>query len=326
MATAIEIYYLVIQAAVFASSWVWVVILIRNFIRKKTIGTGYLWLTYLSLALGETFFMLSMLFQSLGGSDALIISSYVQTVLYLVCNATATVYMYFFMNRHIMNDNDLLKSVVGTAVGITAGIIFGLTLTEVANGFGLDPTQTAGKFAFLVHFEGSNISFVAPKWIYLMFYFVPAIIFFYSRMAYQTFQLRRKAKDELARKGLRYILIALVSYFLILPLFGVYLILYDFRSVALLSTLLTLKVILTGNAFVFAYLGFIMPNWLKARIRGKSYFEKVYTSKLKPVLDSYSFSQGGIDSPKRTKEIEVFSNDTQIEDKTTQKIVEITEA
>ena len=223
-----------------------------------------------------------------------------------------------------MNDNDVVKTLLTIPLSIVAGVVFGLAFTEINGALVLSNEQRL--YTFVVEFEGSDLEIMVPKLGYIMIYYLPFVVFFYGRMLISTFQLRRKAKDNLTRAGLGYIFLAVLGNMLIMFFFGTYILFYNYRNTAMLVTFFTLKTIAISISVVYAHFGFIMPNWLKSRIRGKSYFEKIYTSKLKPALDSYAYSTGGNEGSFKTTKDTIISDSSSVTSDGSTTTVEVTEA
>lgn len=252
-------------------------LLVRNFIRKKTMGTLLLALTYGNLMVHYLFDTLSFSLEAFTSySRAAIFIQFMGIQLQIIC----VIWMYFFGNRHLLRDNEFWRAAYSMGFGGFVGASMALGIREI---FASTISIGEGNWYAEIPIEGADFSFYFPAieipyGILTILFFILASVT-YLRLAVRTFQLRRKARDTVTKKGLRLVIISLLSFLLAGTFQGTFIVgVGDISYLAIIVYIL----IITANvmALGLGYLGWTMPDWLRRRFRGEAWIAKVYTGKI----------------------------------------------
>lgn len=298
-------FYLVSGAIAGAFYLVFFGILIRNYFRKRTVGTGLLLLFFGSfilaniLTIAGSWIGSSMIF----GDNSVLVHGYFQ-IAFIVLNLVSFIFFYYFANRHILRDSDITKSFTSVVLTLLAGILGGLMVSELIAEFIPEAAQNWGldQEGFLQYFTftGTGTHQFLPQLLAGLIIFIPIILLVFVRVLYKLIIIRRNMKERVARIGVTFILISVIFIFLERPLT----ILFTVDAITSNGSLVVLINIIR-NLFniaiiVFAYLGWILPDWLKKAIRGKAWIvKKLEKDKIK--TQDYSFiSSESIKAKKQT--------------------------
>ncbi|MHA1211948.1 MAG: hypothetical protein ACTSSH_05755 [Candidatus Heimdallarchaeota archaeon] len=280
--TTATIYYLVTSTilSVFAIGYAFIMIL--TFIRKKTLGTAFLMIAFTLLGLGEGSFTISYYLGAFGVSTS-IVTGILQTV-FINLYALSIIFFYFFSTRHILRDNDFVKSLMGVFLGEIAALVTITMVIVLLTGQDLI-FKTSQDFTL----PFTNLLNYTPTIGLALVLFVPLIIFILLRISYNLVVIRRKITEPVPRAGITFIGLSVVS------LLGstVALILFYIPGIYAISGLMiflqAFRLLTTIARLIFGYLGWILPDWMKKRIRGKAWIVKLLKEK-KGIPVTYSFS------------------------------------
>ena len=235
-------------------------------------------LAYGNLLLNEIFATTSFIYEGLFPTDetAILTSKILQLIGVFLLVYTIN-WIYFFGNRHLIRDNDLFKSVYTSVFGTVTGVSLGLSLYDAISGVS-NPIWYSQ-----IQLEEVNFHLYYPglNWPYILIIGGLFLIgsYTYIRLAIRTFQLQRKAKDVVTKKGFRIITWSI----LLLLTTGLFLGVYIFGAgdIAIVSALFYIaRGLIVLSAVFTGYIGWIMPDWARKRFRGKAWITKVYTGKI----------------------------------------------
>ncbi len=288
-------FYLIFGAVGSAFFIVFFGILVRNYFKKRTVGTGLLLLFFGTFILADiltqagSWINASMIF----GDNSVLAHGYVQ-IISLILNLASFIFFYYFANRHILRDSDITKSFTSIALTLLLGILGGMMISELIAeyipsvsegiyGWGLDQEG----FTQYVAYAGTGTYQFIPHLLAALVIFVPIILIIFVRIIYRLIVIRRNLKEKVARTGVTLILISVIFIFLERAVA----ILFTQEAITNVGTLVVvvniIRILFNIAVVVFAYLGWILPDWLKKAIRGKAWIVKSLDKK--KTTQKYSF-------------------------------------
>ncbi|MBD3191237.1 MAG: hypothetical protein GF308_11365 [Candidatus Heimdallarchaeota archaeon] len=244
--------------------------LIFHFLKKRTIGTLVLSSSFLVTAIGEIIFSAVFWYQAIAQNVSYEVSKVVFFIGIFILGLNSYFY-YFFVNRHIVRDNDFIKSVVALFFVAILSISLGLAIPEILQ----NPENPT--FFVNVALENTPIQFaVIPLLVFILL--LPISSYFaFGRAIYRSIKIQLKSKDPIAKNGFKFTWIASVLH-IIGAAFKIALYIFDFAQQVVPSLFIyTIGTLTTIVALIFYYLGWVMPPWLKRRLREKAWFTKIYT-------------------------------------------------
>lgn len=274
--TAFSYHYLIAGCLNIVILTVFFALLFRNFLKKRTVGTFLLILSYGSILAYEVLATAAFFHEGLYPGDAN--ASAIAKMLHIIgvfCLVYTINWIYFFGNRHLIRDNDLFKSLYTSFFGGFIGVIGGLAFQDIILGREV--------WYSTIELAGADFNLYIPsiEWpqiiLIIGLFGIGSITYF--RLIIRTFQLQRKAKDIVTKKGLRVVSISIFLLLLTGMTLGAYI--FGANEIAIVSALLyVLRGIIVIAAVATGYIGWIMPEWVRKRFRGKSWIAKVYTGKI----------------------------------------------
>lgn len=271
--TGLTWYYLMMSSVSAVTNIIIFSVLFSNFLRRKTLGTFLLSMSFIVTAIGETLFSLCFWFQAFSG-----IAPETIGVIYLAGMAILamnTYFYYYFANRHILKDNDILKSIISLSFGVIVGIGFGIGLKEIVQN---DPNAI---FHFNITLAVADLKMYIFGLIFVLLLVPISVFLVFGRIVYRAIIIQRRSKDIIVKKGIQYTWVA--SIFHIIGAFTrtiIYVIKPIYQIPALGAVVFAFGVITTVLALTLYGLGWVMPDWLKRRFRKKSWFTKIYIGKI----------------------------------------------
>jgi hypothetical protein len=254
-------------------------LMVRNFLRKRTVGTNILLNLFATLLIAEVLFTTSFFLQIYLPTEQISKAVKIMQLVAVIMLMYSVHWIYFFSNRHLIRDNDLIKAYFSGSLSLLAGLIIGIAIFEVIAG-GSNPNWYE-----IYDLAGTNLEIYYPAMLppqsILIYVLILIVVSTYIRIIIRTVRLQRKAKDIVTKKGLRVVsasLIGLVAIGLTLGgyIFGVG------RYPVFAALTYVIHGIAVMAAIILSYLGWVMPDWLRRRFRGKTWIEKIYTGKITP--------------------------------------------
>ncbi|MFW9923329.1 MAG: hypothetical protein ACFFDW_08605 [Candidatus Thorarchaeota archaeon] len=253
------------------------ILLLRNFFRKRTVGTFLLILAYGSLLTNEVLTTTAFIHEALYSTipSAVTIAKILQLT-GVLCLVYTINWMYFFGNRHLIRDNDLFKSLYTSIFGAFIGVIAGLAYQDII----IDSSNPTWYSEIDLAGADFNLYYPSIEWpqIILIVGLFAIGSYTYVRLALRTFVLQRKAKDIVTKKGLRTVSVSIIFLLLTGLSLGAYI--FGANTNANIASLLyVIRGFIVIIAVVTGYIGWIMPEWIRKRWRGTAWITKVYTGK-----------------------------------------------
>jgi hypothetical protein len=242
--------------------------LFNNFLRKKTTGTLILFASYFIIGTSAILGALVYNLQAVG------IVGKVPGILQSITTLTpqiGLILIYIFACRHILKDNEVVKSLTVMFISFAIGIIFTFYLLgvyEITAPINSEVWYAISTNNPTLDLENISISLLA-------IILVPIQLYVNARIYVRAFVLSRRTDKEIRKRGL-----LLIAWGLVIYMFAGFIISMEIAipwttSVAPLILWIIRKIgFLTS--YVFLYLGWIMPDWFRRRIRGKTWFEMRY--------------------------------------------------
>ncbi|NPE07158.1 MAG: hypothetical protein GNW80_02655 [Asgard group archaeon] len=245
-----------------------VIALFNNFLRKKTTGTLILFTAYFIIGAAA---ILGALVYTLQAADLNeIVPRSLQTITTLAPQI-GLVLIYIFSCRHILKDNEVVKALTIMIVSFILGLVFNiylfgiLEITSPINSDFLWAISTNNPTADL---ENISVSILAV-------FLVVIQIYINARIFIRAFVLSRRTDKEIRKRGL-----LLIAWGLVIYLLGGLVISLEiavpWANAAIPLVFWMLRKIMFLTSYVLLYLGWIMPDWFRRRIRGKTWFEMRY--------------------------------------------------
>ncbi|MBN1328176.1 MAG: hypothetical protein JXA54_01770 [Candidatus Heimdallarchaeota archaeon] len=295
------IYFLINSGLSVATCVLFLGIIIRSFIKKRTMSTLLLGLTFLSTTIAEilqsiSFFMEAFASTFINITTVVGILTYTSYILF----ASNIVLVYVFGDRLFMRDNDLVRLIyiVGFtfSVAFPAGLVFKNILTLH------DPSLYT-----IVSLEAAELSMIFPPKSYGLLVIMGLLgISAFLRIVFEAFKLQRSSKDPIVRKGFQFIWQGTFLWYL--GYSGLYGLLWFIPFVATNSimsvTMFTFKLVFSDIiGFTLLYLGLIMPSWIRRRYQKKSWISQAYSGEIKvtPTTDEKNYYI----APKKSNELKV---------------------
>ncbi|MEA2071049.1 MAG: hypothetical protein U9O98_07135 [Asgard group archaeon] len=274
MAYTIPFWFALIQGfIVSAASLIFMIVMILNFYKKKTMGTALLAFMYGSMfftQLGNTLFIL------FSAINPYTLIQKISLVGYLSSLALVYIFLYFFASRHILKDSDIMKVitsifVVGVSFAIIAIVGYEL-IAEVPN-----PV-----FTYTHEQAATGLSQVLPNVLASIIVYVPLLVLVQFRLLISMTRtyLSKKQKDPIRRRGFLYILLSVCSLFITMLLTVLFTI--EGISKVGITVLYVARAIFVLLTLYFSYVGWILPNWFKRRIRKKAWISDKLSTDSKP--------------------------------------------
>jgi hypothetical protein len=282
MATAATWFYIVFSFLTLSVSVFLLGALLNNFFRKKTTGTLILFSSYALVALGGIFGALIYVFQVTGLGTRL--TGIFQAIVTIVPQV-ALMIIYIFSCRHILRDNEVVKSlhtmIISGLLGfVTTIFLVGLfDLTPQFAGFiNPDPNTISPAFYQLIRTEiaGTELYNLAVSGLSVILVLIQ--VYINVRIIVRAFILSRRTDKIVRKRGLQMIAWGLIIYLLAGILISLEIGVAWPAGSHGPTIFWTFRKILFVASYIVLYLGWIMPDWFRRRIRGKTWFEMQYKS------------------------------------------------
>jgi len=260
-----------------------VFLLFRQFLKKKTIGTALLAISFLFIAFGEIATAVGETLYFFKGDSHWV--GYL-ILFYPFFYSIGYIFFYYFANRHILQDKDFVR--VMTTVFLTTIISFTIALMVAEIMFEIPNPRFYQKYIL----AGVDIALYLPQLIDGIALYLSVFSLIQLRIVFRLIRIRRDVENHVARKGFTYILASVMlnmSSSLIASLY----MLPKIHEIAILVGLIhTLRGITATISVILGYFGWILPDWLKRRIHGKAWIvkqmSKEITGTTEPIASSFS--------------------------------------
>ncbi len=241
---------------------VFCVIMIINSLKRKTGGTALLAFVYGCVAV---FQINSIVYNVLGKINPLSEGHAITLLIYVISSVLIFYFLYIFASRHILNDGDVLRSLFSIIILGIPGAIVGVLGYEMMTGV-LEPDLI---FVQISIESGTELLQYQPTLVISLILYVIMLVLVQLRIIIGMIinLMKHKTKDPIRRKGMQFILIAVIFLFITVSLTVVFtiegigpipiIIVYIMKSAAFMISI------------VLSYIGWILPERFKQRIRNK---------------------------------------------------------
>ncbi|MHA1586066.1 MAG: hypothetical protein ACTSUW_01910 [Candidatus Heimdallarchaeota archaeon] len=245
-----------------------VIALFNNFVRKKTTGTLILFTAY--FIIGSAAILGALVFNLQALTDNVIVPRILQTIT-TMSPQIGLMLIYIFACRHILKDNEVMKSLTIMIASFIVGLVFTVYILGV---FGITaPVNTDVWYAISTNNPTADLENISVSLLSVLLVIVQ--VYINARIFIRAFILSRRTDKEIRKRGLLLIAWGLVIYLLGGLVISMEIAIPWTNPVIPLIFWMIRKVLFL-TSYVILYLGWIMPDWFRRRIRGKTWFEIQY--------------------------------------------------
>ncbi|MHA1155657.1 MAG: hypothetical protein ACTSQK_06070 [Candidatus Heimdallarchaeota archaeon] len=247
-----------VSAIVAIGSLIFSFIMIWNFSKKKTMGTALLAFFYGAIAM---YHIIHSIMMSIAAQNPFSLMHKILFVAYVATLLLSYFYLYVFACRHILRDNDLVKSAITIVMLAVNAVIIGIM------GYELIMEVPSPIFSVISLKPEWGISHYIPVPLVLIILYLTCVLFVELRIIFRLSLtlVKKETETEIQRKGLQYILFGILSLFASVLL--TILISLPNISNTLFSILYILRGIFTLLGLLLSYIGWILPEWFVRRVR-----------------------------------------------------------
>ena len=179
--------------------------------------------------------------------------------------------IYIFACRHLLKDNEVMKSLTVMIISFIIGFVFTMYTLGV---FGLTPQSNPDAW-YAISTNNPTLDLENISISMLAILLVPLQLYVNARIYVRAFVLSRRTDKEIRKRGL-----LLIAWGLVIYMFAGFIISMEiaipWESSIIPFIFWIIRKIGFLTSYVFLYLGWIMPDWYRRRIRGKTWFEMRY--------------------------------------------------
>ena len=245
-----------------------VIALFNNFVRKKTTGTLILFTAY--FIIGSAAILGALVFNLQALTDNVIVPRILQTIT-TMSPQIGLMLIYIFACRHILKDNEVMKSLTIMIASFIVGLVFTVYILGV---FGITaPVNTDVWYAISTNNPTADLENISVSLLSILL--VTVQVYINARIFIRAFILSRRTDKEIRKRGL-----LLIAWGLVIYLVGGLVISMEiavpWTNPVIPLIFWMIRKVLFLTSYVILYLGWIMPDWFRRRIRGKTWFEMRY--------------------------------------------------
>ncbi|NHJ84502.1 MAG: hypothetical protein FK734_03520 [Asgard group archaeon] len=297
MVSAFTAYFLSISTTAAIFSNLFTIILFRQFLKKRTLGTILLTICFLFVAIAETFTAVGQYFYVFIGEN--IYTGHFE-VSFIFCYGIAYVFFYYFSNRHILQDKDFLKATTTIFSTALVSLISAFMFSELLN----DVPLADRIFVNEIILHGPEVIQYLPNQIVGLIVYIPIFALIHIRIIVRLIKIRRDLDNPISKRGFTYILYS-VLFMVLSTLIASFYIIGGVNDIGwIVGILHTLRGGTAIVSIIFGYFGWILPDWLKKRIKGKAWIvsqmKKEITTQVAPIASSKN-----VNSSKNISAVEV---------------------
>ncbi|NHJ48716.1 MAG: hypothetical protein FK733_13105 [Asgard group archaeon] len=244
---------------------VFLVLLFMNFFRKRTIGTLLLLITFFFFFLSEVMNLLSTWFayyEVLAENNVGMLQVSIP-----IFFGIGFIFLYYFSNRHILQDSDVVKGTISTVTNLVLGIGIGMMVADLFYGLG-------NRYVTPVILKDVDIYIYSPAWYLRLAIFLPVALLIVLRVIFRIIKISRNVEKRLTKIGFRFILYSIVCLILTVA-FSALIGSNTFNDIPFaIIAAEALRSLIFLLALMFGYVGWVMPEFVKRHIRGKAWITK----------------------------------------------------
>lgn len=238
------------------------IIMIINFAKRRTGGTALLAWVYGCVAV---FQINSIVYNIYGKINPLSIGHAITLLIYIISSVLIFYFLYIFASRHIISDSDVVRSLFSIVMLGVPGAIIGVLGYEMITGV-LEPDLI---FVQISIESGTELLQYQPTLLISLILYTIMLVLVQLRIIISMIinLVKHKTKDPIRRKGMQYILTAVIFLFITVSLTVI------FTIEGIGPVIITLVYIMKSAAFmtsiILSYIGWILPERFKQRVRNK---------------------------------------------------------
>ncbi|MBD3190186.1 MAG: hypothetical protein GF308_06065 [Candidatus Heimdallarchaeota archaeon] len=259
-----------------------VIILFQRFLRKKTIGTVYLLMVFGAIALAENINSISLWLSAYRVAPETLTGTF--QIFYVSLYCLGLIFLYFFGNRHIIDDNEIIRTLYGVLTGVIVGVITSLNMVEL---FGAELPGFHSLDRGII--GGTHLVEYTPSLFLSLILLIPVALLILFRIALKLAFVQRRIKEPIAKRGTQYIMLSFISIAITLggAVFFITPALIKIPALTVLGQVI--RIVFTSSTMLFGYLGWVMPEWIRRRIRKKAWIVKEL-SRAETIEKGYTFT------------------------------------
>ncbi|MFW9923819.1 MAG: hypothetical protein ACFFDW_11090 [Candidatus Thorarchaeota archaeon] len=252
-------WYILISALVVSLAMIlFLILLIRQIFIKRTIGTVLLTIFYFLLAIGEITNTAGLWYFSFV-IDSLKISAYLE-LNFVLCYGLGYIFLYYFLTKYFLDDNDLIKSLILILLTAVISIICSFMFGEIYF------NSNNGIFTTELFMEGTNITQVLPSFISGIIVFLPIFLLIHLRIIVKIIILQKDISSKEGKYGFLFIIFSLIC-FVIAAIFASIFVIPGIGQHSLTIILIhTFRIVFTQLGLILGYFGWLYPEWLRNSI------------------------------------------------------------
>ena len=278
MVNALAWFYVIFSWVAVSMNIILMGALFRNFLRKKTTGTLILFASYLIIGIGAIIGAVDYTIEIIQINITVIgLLQSIATLLPLI----GLMLIYIFSCRHILKDNEVAKALHLIVISFFVGIIFMiylmavLNLTPQFNDYILPPGETAAWYQ-MIRTNISNTGLFNLSITATAFIITGIQIYINLRIIVRSLILSRRTDKIVRKRGLQMIALGLIVYLIAGMIISLEIAVPWPEGSVAPTIFWTLRKLVFLASYLILYLGWIMPDWFRRRIRGKTWFEMQY--------------------------------------------------
>lgn len=177
----------------------------------------------------------------------------------------AVTFLYIFSCRHLLKDGEVLKLVTFFLLAAYWAALLTISVSDVL--LPVDERWAIRITDFTLDLQ--NISFVSVLIVFQVV--IQSIIFL--RIIIRAFIIAKRTDEITRKRGLQMIGWGLLVYFIGGLIGGIFYAL-QVESGALAFTLWAFRSLILLTAYIMMYIGWLLPDWFRKRVRKKTWFEQ----------------------------------------------------
>lgn len=256
--TAYTWYFLITATIVCVALIISNIIFLRHFLKTKTQGTILLLLTYSLFTIAEILITAGQWYFTFV-SETNPLTGYLE-LSFAFFYAIGYIFFYFFANRHILEDNDIVKSLTSVLLTMIVSLVTSFMFSELVNQT-VDPV-----FYHKVLINGPNFTQYLPTLLAGLMIILPLFLFIHLRVIIGIVKIRKSTEDPVSKIGFTFIFYTIIGFVLSTVIASAFIIPNIGNHPVVITTLHTLRSLIVIIAVLLGYFGWTLPSWLRKNI------------------------------------------------------------
>ena len=260
--TAYTWYFLITASFVCVALIIANIIFLKHYLKTKTQGTILLLITYQLFTIAEILITVGQFYYTFV-SETNPLTRYFE-LSFAFFYAIGYIFFYFFANRHILEDSDLVKSLTAVLLTVIVSIATSFMFSEIVYQE-VDPI-----FYKEILISGPNFTQYLPTLISGLMIILPIFFFIHLRVIIGLAKIRKSTEDPVSKTGFTFIFYTIFSFVFSTVIASAFIIPNIGNHPGVITTLHTLRSLIVIVAVFLGYFGWTLPNWLRKRIQNKN--------------------------------------------------------